>query len=96
VLQLAGGGFVFRQFQIIIRHQLHEAIESDSWFPAELAAGFGWIAQEQIDFGRTEIARIDLDVLFPVEIEIAERRKPDAGASLSRADPDRDDRCDPC
>src|SRR5262252_1724387 len=54
-------------------HHLDQALEADLRLPAEHAHRLARIAVQVIHLGRTEIPRIDLDVLLPVELERAER-----------------------
>src|SRR5688572_11819477 len=66
--------FVVSEGQVVVDHQFDELGESHLRFPAELRPGLRRIAKKQLDLRGTVIARIDVDVLLPVEIEEAEGR----------------------
>src|SRR6185436_2065174 len=50
-----------RRAQILLDHLAHEVAKRDRGAPAEALMGFARIATERFNFGRPEIARIDLD-----------------------------------
>ncbi len=54
----------------MVAHDLGELAAVDARGPAELLFGFAEVAQEQVDFGGSEVAGVDLDVLLPVELEV--------------------------
>src|ERR1043166_526644 len=61
-----------RQVHVVIDHHAHELLERGARLPAQRLLHLGRVALEEIDLGRAEIARIDLDVLLPVEPDLAE------------------------
>jgi hypothetical protein len=48
-------------FHVLVHHFVHELIKRHRMPPSKLVAGLSGIAQEPLDFGRPEIARVDLD-----------------------------------
>jgi len=50
--------------EVIFDHHPHELLEVDLRFPTELLVGFGRVADQQVDLGRTHEAGILLDVLL--------------------------------
>src|SRR5688572_6552977 len=59
--------------EVGIDHHLHQLRELHLGLPTEELARLRHVAAEVVDLRRTEVARIDLDVAVPVEIEVAER-----------------------
>src|ERR1035438_845402 len=55
------------QFQIVFNHQRHQLRKLDLGLPAQLGAGLGGVSQQVIYFRGPEVARIGLDMLFPIE-----------------------------
>src|SRR5438552_6927946 len=53
--------------EVGVHHQLDELLESDRRLPSELALRLGWIADQDVYFGRTNECRVDVDVLLPIE-----------------------------
>ena len=53
--------FALEVVEIGLDHLADERVERDLVRPAELFARFGRIAQEDVDFGRPEIPRVDFD-----------------------------------
>src|SRR5438105_2027495 len=67
---VAGGGegfFLARELEVAIDHEADELGEFDPGGPAEAFAGLGGVAEEIVDFGGAEVARIDFDVAGPIE-----------------------------
>ncbi len=60
--------------QVRVHHAAHQTVEGGARLPTENAAGFGGIAQQQLDLGRPVQDRVDLDVLLPVQTGMRERR----------------------
>ena len=46
-----------------------QVLEGGCWLPAELAAGLAGVAEQQVDLGGAEVARVDFDVLLPVQTD---------------------------
>src|SRR5947207_10569923 len=55
-----------RQLEILAHHLADEFAEGGARHPAELFLGLGGVAQQRLDFGRTEVARIYRDQAFAV------------------------------
>lgn len=51
----------------MLDHHGGEFFDGGFWFPAELFFGFGWIAEQEIDFCGAEVAWIELDMVVEVE-----------------------------
>src|SRR6516225_6025379 len=51
--------------KICRNHLIHHVIEAGFVSPAKPLTGLGWIAQQKIDFGGAEIARIDCNQDLP-------------------------------
>src|SRR5260221_9420546 len=56
-----------RQVQIVLDHQGDQLLEAQRRLPAEDTPRLGGIALQGVDLGRPEVARIDLDMLLPVQ-----------------------------
>ncbi len=65
------GELVLQSLQVRINHQLRELGEGDFGHPAELFAGLGGIADEQVHLRRTVVAGVDFDVFLPVKAGVA-------------------------
>ena len=52
-------GVALGGFQVLAHHLGTHLLHGDLWHPAQLLLGLGRIAQQRLNFGRTEIARID-------------------------------------
>ena len=53
-------------------HHDGEFLETNFRLPAQSLLRFARVADQELDLGRTIVARIDLDVLFPVQTHMAE------------------------
>ena len=51
---------------------LTRSLKQDARLPSQNLFCLGCVAKKQIDFCGSEVTRIDLDVLLPVEIEVSE------------------------
>src|SRR6202163_4962555 len=60
-------------FEIGADHLLDQLLARHLGPPAELPQRLGRVTDEQIDFGRAIISRVDDDVLLPIEIDRGER-----------------------
>src|SRR5688500_3421572 len=58
--------------QVVLGHPPRQLLEGYLRLPAEVTPGLGGVAEQEVDFGRAEVAGVDLDVLLPVEVEQAE------------------------
>src|SRR6266498_3656628 len=56
-----------------VHHHLDEPVEIDCRRPSELLARLGIVANQVLDFGRTDERGIKLDVFVPVEPCVTER-----------------------
>src|SRR5579871_4953961 len=65
---------LLREAEIMLGHHADELGKADARAPAEPLARLAGIALERVDLGRPQIARIELDMLLPVEPKLAERR----------------------
>src|SRR5687767_2096349 len=52
--------FVARELEVVVDHEIDELLERRARCPAKLLLRPPRIPEEQIDLGRTEVARIDL------------------------------------
>src|SRR5438128_718658 len=64
--------FALSQFPVGFGHHFGQRFERDLRLPTQDAARLAGITEEQIDLGRAEVARVDLHVALPVELEQAE------------------------
>ena len=62
----------FKHFDVGVDHELDQLLEANLGFPAELALRLGWIADEQIDFGRAFVAGVILHVFLPIQPDMTE------------------------
>jgi hypothetical protein len=63
---------VLEQFHIRINHQFREVHKLRFRFPAQFLFGFAVVANQEINFGRPVISRIDFDMLFPIKTGMLE------------------------
>jgi hypothetical protein len=54
-------------------HHHRKLIKNSPWHPTKFFTGFRWIAQQQIDTRRTEIPRIDFEMITPAETKVSKR-----------------------
>src|SRR6185503_17905514 len=59
--------------EILADHHAHQVLERNAGFPPELGPRLGRVAEQIVDFRGAVVARIDLDVLPPVELRLLER-----------------------
>ncbi len=65
-------GLGLRQADVGVYHSADELLKRGVGLPAEGVASFGRVAEKVIDFGWTEVERVDFDVFFPIEVGVAE------------------------
>ena len=58
--------------EVGVYHELNELLEGEGGLPAELLFCLGRIADEEIDFGGAEVALIEVDVVLPAQVYVAE------------------------
>src|SRR6187401_3477894 len=63
---------VFFGFHIRVNHQPYQIFEQDARLPSQNLFCLGCVAKKQIDFCRSEVTRVDLNILLPVEIDVPE------------------------
>jgi hypothetical protein len=57
---------------VMIHHHSHELVEIDPGLPAQNAASLVGVTLEVVHLSRTHVSRIELDVLPPIQVRIAE------------------------
>src|SRR5579883_3523366 len=62
-----------KSFEVGFNHEKDELLKGDGWLPAELLACFGCIANQEFNFSRAQIAIVKLDVITPIELDVAKR-----------------------
>ncbi len=65
-MRLVGG-----ELEVVIGHEVDELAEAGGGNPAELLFRLRGVAEEQVDLGRTEVARVDLDQSAAVAVDPA-------------------------
>src|SRR4051812_43451310 len=60
--------------EIGVNHHVNESLEVDRWRPTEMIPCLRWVSGEQVDFGRTEMARIRLHEFAIVQAGVTKRR----------------------
>ena len=53
----------------MLDHHRGELFDGGLWNPSEFFFGFGWVAEEEIDFCGTEVAWVELDMVVEVETD---------------------------
>ena len=53
--------FIRRQLHVVVNHEVDQFFKGRRRRPAEVFAGFGGVAEEEVDFGGAEVAGVDLD-----------------------------------
>ena len=64
-----------RKLQVGLDHHPNQFAETDTGFPSELLLRFGRVSQEQVDLGRSQIARVVLDEILPIEADLRKGRR---------------------
>lgn len=64
---VAEGFFARSQFHVRIDHHGSKLFDAGFRNPAQFFLGFGWIAQEEIDLCRAEIAGVELDMIIKAQ-----------------------------
>src|SRR5690348_17336528 len=57
---------------VVVDHHPHELREVDARLPTELLPRLRGVAKEHVDLRRAEVAFVDLHVVVPVEVDVAE------------------------
>src|SRR4029079_8332030 len=58
---------------VVVDHHPHKLREADARLPTEPLPRFRGVAEEHVDLGRAEVPLVDLHVVVPIEIDVAER-----------------------
>src|SRR6187402_728711 len=61
------------KLKVTVDHDLDELLAKNLGFPAKLTTCLGRIADQQLDFRRTFVPVVVLDVLLPIEVQSTER-----------------------
>src|SRR3954447_8405752 len=61
---------ILEQLDVGVDHDPHELLEGHGRLPAEPLARLRRVPAERVDLGGPEVARVDLDVLLPVDPEV--------------------------
>src|SRR4051812_23024887 len=69
----ATGQLIFECLEVGIAHDLHELFEGHGRLPTELLAGLRRVSAQRVDLRGPEVARVDLDVLLPVDAQVPRR-----------------------
>src|SRR5690242_263682 len=65
--------FLTGKLEVVFHHAPHKFGKRNLWRPSQLGARFTCVSAQEIDFGRTKIARVLVNMLLPIEFEASGR-----------------------